>query len=149
MPPVITPRLQMNRRPRASVDDHTLHRRTGLQRFFYGRKKLDLRTSAVRTVLGDDGGCLGIMNTVDECIGRKSAKDYGVRGSDPRTSEHGNRQFRRHAHVNCDAIPLADAQRFQHVCEFLHFFPKLLVGIGAYFAGFAFPDQGRFIFARG
>ena len=47
-----------------------------------------------------------------------------------------------------DAVSLADAEILEHIGELLHSLPQLLIGIGANFAGLAFPDQRRFVLAR-
>ena len=63
--------------------------------------------------------------------------------------QHGNGQFRCHAHVDRHAIAFLDPERLQHVGEPLHLAMQLLVAKGTNFAGLTFPDQGSSVFAPG
>src|SRR3954452_11795180 len=78
----------------------------------------------------------------------ESAEDNRVRRADSGTGKHGDGKFRRHSHVDGNAIAFFYAQRFQNVGELLHFGMKLGVRQSTYFAGFALPDVSRFVFAR-
>src|SRR6266446_5682726 len=71
-----------------------------------------------------------------------------MRRTNASAGEHGNRQLRRHAHIDGDAISFADAKTLENIGELLHFLPELLVGIGANFAGLTLPNQCRFVLAR-
>ena len=87
------------------------------------------------------------MNAIDERVGRESPKYDRVWSADARASQHRNGQLRSHAHVDGDTITFLYTQRLHHIGEFLHLAMKLLVGEGPDFTGFAFPDDGGFIFA--
>ncbi len=71
-----------------------------------------------------------------------------MRRADAGAGQHGNRQLRRHAHVDSNAVSFADAKILKNVGEFLHFLPELLVCKGANFAGFTLPNQCRLVLAR-
>jgi len=64
------------------------------------------------------------------------------------SSQHRDRQFGNHLHVQTDAIPLLDAQRLEHVGELANVGVQLLVCHHPLFGRFvAFPNQGRLIAA--
>ena len=44
--------------------------------------------------------------------------------------------------------PFFTPRRLQNIGELLYFAMQLLIGQGAHFSGFAFPNDGGFIFAR-
>src|SRR5437660_3320869 len=70
-------------------------------------------------------------------------------GADAGTGQHGDRQLRRHAHVDSDTVALSDAEELQDIRELLYVPMQLLVGQCPDFAGLALPDDGGFILARG
>ena len=80
---MIATSLQLDRRTGALVNHHMFHRRTRLQSFFDRREQLDFRTPPIRTVLRDHRRSLRIVNAVDQCGRRKSAKHNRVRRADP------------------------------------------------------------------
>src|SRR5215469_8178434 len=82
-------------------------------------------------------------------MGRKPTKNHRVGSTQSSASQHGNRQFRRHTHVDGDPVPLAYAKALQNVGKFLNFPKQLLVGKNSNIAWFALPDQRRLIFAPG
>ena len=92
---------------------------------------------------------LRVVDAIHEGVGGESAEDDGVGSADASAGQHGDGEFGRHAHVDGDAVALPDAQRLQDIGELLNFFPKLLVGVGADFAGLTFPDEGGFVLAPG
>ena len=89
------------------------------------------------------------MDAIDEGVGGESAEDDGVRRADTGAGEHGDGQFRRHAHVDSDAVTFFHAKRFQDVGELLYFEMQLLIGEGANFAGFTLPNDRGLVFAVG
>src|SRR2546425_13226367 len=72
-----------------------------------------------------------------------------MRRANAGASQHRNRQLRRHAHVNCNAITLPHPERFQDIGELLHFAMKLLMSERANLPWLTLPDQRRFILAPG
>ena len=88
------------------------------------------------------------MNAIDQRVRRESAKHNRMRRANAGAGQHGNRQLRRHAHVDGDAVSFADAKIPENIGELLHLLPELLVGIGANFAGLTLPNQRRFVLAR-
>src|SRR4030088_3029319 len=148
MPPVITSLSRVDRGSGAFVDHYMLHGWTRFQRFFYRRKQLDLGAAPVRSVLSDDGHGLRVVNAIDQRVRRESAKHNRMRRANAGAGQHGNWQLGGHAHVDGDAVSFVDAEILENIGEFLHFLPELLVGISTNFAGLAFPNQRRFVFAR-
>ena len=51
--------------------------------------------------------------------------------------------------VDCDAVSFFEAVVFEDFGEFVDFAVELVVGVGADFAHFAFPDVGEFVFLGG
>ena len=89
-----------------------------------------------------------LMRSTSACA-EKPPKIYGVRRPDARAGEQGDGELGRHAHINRYAVALLYAERLQHVGALRNFGEQLLIGQRADFAGFAFPDEGGFIFAPG
>ena len=58
-----------------------------------------------------------VVNAVGDGVGSESAENDGVDGADARAGQHGDGQFRRHAHVDRHTIALLDAQCLQAVGE--------------------------------
>ncbi len=96
----------------ALVDDHVLHARAGLQRFFDRGKQFHFGAAAVGSVLRDDAGRLRVVNAVDQRVGRESAEDDGVRRADAGAGQHGDGQLGRHAHVDGDAVTFLHPKPF-------------------------------------
>ena len=88
--------------------------------------------------------CASLMRSTI-ALAEKPPKIDGMRRADARASEHGDRQFRTHAHVDRDAIALLHAERLQDIGELADFGEQLLISEGADFAGFAFPDDSGFV----
>ena len=149
VPPVIAARLHIDWCSGALVDHDVLNRGAGFQRFFDCWKKFDLGAAPVGTILGDDGGGLGVVNAVDQGVRGEPAEHDGVRRTDAGTGQHGNGQLEGHAHVDGNPVALLDSERFQDVGELLHFAMKLLISEGANFSRLALPNQCRFVFAGG
>src|SRR6516225_188560 len=79
-------------------------------------------------------------------MGGKTAEDNRVHRANAGARQHGDGQLGRHAHVDGDPVASPNTQRFKDVGELLHLAVQLLVGQGANFSWFAFPDQGGFVF---
>ncbi len=71
-----------------------------------------------------------------------------MRRANASARQHGNRQLRRHPHVDGNTVAFADAEVFQNVRELLHRSPELLVGEGPNLARFALPNQRSLVLAR-
>ena len=89
------------------------------------------------------------MDAIDQRIGRESAEYNRVWGADARARQHGDRQLRRHSHINGDAVTFFHAQRLQNIGELLHLAVQLLVGKRHNFPGFALPNNRGFVLAPG
>ena len=149
VPPVIASGLQVDRSACAFIDHNILHRRARLQRFLHGREQLHLAAAAVRAILRHNGGRLRVVNAVDQRVGGESAEHDGVGCSNAGAGEHGDRQFRSHAHVDRDPVALLYSERLQHVGELLHLTMQLLIGQSANLARLALPDDGGLVLAAG
>ena len=137
-----------DRRCRCGVDDDVLDGVARGHGFVDGALELDLVAAAVACVLRDDGHARRIVDAVGDGVGGESAEDDGVDGADARACQQGDGQFRRHAHVDGDAVAFADAERLERVGELLHFDVQFGVGQAANFARLAFPDDGGLVGAR-
>src|SRR5581483_5998745 len=84
VPPLVAPRLHVNGSAGALVHNNVLYCRGRLQGFLNCMKQLDLTSSAIRAVLGDDGICLRIVNAINQRVRREPAKDYSMRRTDSR-----------------------------------------------------------------
>ena len=62
-------------------------------------------------------------------------------GADARAGQQSDDQFRRHAHVDGDAVALLDAERLEGVGEALHLGMEFRVGEATDFTGLALPDE--------
>ncbi len=132
----------------AAVDDDVLDGVAGGHGFVDGLLELDFAAAAVASVLGDDGDAGGVVDAVGDGVGGESAEDDGVDGADAGAGQQGDGQFRRHAHVDGDAVAFLNAEGLEGVGEFLHFGVKFGVGEAANFAGLALPDERGFVAAR-
>ena len=129
----------------AAVDDDVLDGVAGGEGFIDGGLELDLVAAAVAGVLGDDGDAGGVVDAVGDGVGGESAEDDGVDGADARAGEQGDGQLGRHAHVDGDAVALADAEGLEGVGEALHLGVQLGVGEAADLARLALPDDGGLV----
>ena len=77
----------------------------------------NLASAAPSAVGGDERDAAGVVDAIDDRLGREAAEDHRVRRADARAGEHRNGQFRNHRHVDRDAIAFADAEVAQAVGE--------------------------------
>src|SRR6186997_1790760 len=63
--------------------------------------------------------------------------------ADPSTAEHGNRELRRHRHVNGNAVSLFNPQLLKDVRELANFTVQLGIRQRLRVAGLAFPKNGH------
>ena len=136
------------RRAGAPVDDNVPDGRAGGHGFIDRLLELDLVAAAVAGVLCEDGDAGGVVDAVGDGIGRKPAEDDRVDGADSRAGEQGNRQLRRHAHVDRYAVALLNAEGLEGICEPLDLGMELSVGEAANLARLALPDKRGFPGAR-
>jgi hypothetical protein len=71
-----------------------------------------------------------------------------MHGTDPRAGEHRNGGLRNVREINDDTIAFFYFVSFQDIREAANFAVQLLIGKGTFVAGFAFPDNCRFVPAR-
>ena len=130
-----------DRRAGAPVDDDVLDGGAGRHGFVDGRLELDFVAAAVARVLREDGDAARVRDAVGDGVGGEPAEDDGVNGADTRAGEQRDGQFRRHAHVNGDAIAFPDAERLKGVGEALDLGVQLGVGEAANLARLTLPDE--------
>jgi hypothetical protein len=68
--------------------------------------------------------------------------------TDPRAGEHGDGGLRNIREINDDTIAFFYVVSFQDIREAANFPMELLIGKRTFVAGFAFPDNCRFVPAR-
>ena len=71
---------------------------------------------------------LGVVVAVGDRFRREAGEDHRMRGADPGTGQHGDRQFRDHRHVDRDHVALPDPQALQDVGKLADFGVQLAVG---------------------
>ncbi len=113
--------------------------------FVDGGLELHFVAAAIRGVLSEDGDTLRIVDAIDDGVGGKSAEDDGVDGANASTGQNGNGEFRRHAHVDGDAIALLDSKAFQSIRKSLDLGKEIAIGETPNFARLAFPQDGRLV----
>ena len=93
----------------------------------------------VAAVGGDDDLGLGVVDPVDDRVGREAAEDARVGGADAGAGQHGDRQLGDHRHVDGDPVAPLDAEALEHVGEPADLVEQLGVGDGAGVARLALP----------
>ena len=151
VPPDVAARLHGSLGGIANPADHhhALNCGRAPQRLVYARFQRHDTAAAPGAIAGDHHFGLGIIDTFAQGLGRKSTEDDAVRRADFRASEHGDGQFRHHAHVNGHAVAFGHAERTQRIGETVDFAFQHPISEYARIAGLAFPDDCRFIPARG
>ena len=147
MPPMVAAAIERLRRASSLVYHHMLHRRALRHGLIHRRFQLHFRPAPVGSILRDHQRRLRVGNTIDKCVGRKSAENHRVRCSDARASQHGDGKGGAHPHVDGDAVALLNAQRLQNVGELTNLDQQLLISECLHFARFAFPNDGGLIAA--
>jgi len=137
MPPVVTAGNHGYGGAGSAEDDYMLDGIAGIHSLVDSSFQLDLIAAAVAGVLGKDGYAAGVIDSVGDCVGGKSAKNHGMDGAYPSTGQQGNCQFWCHTHINGHTIALTDAQRQQGIGEFLHFTAQFGVCQTSHFARLA------------
>ena len=148
MPPVVPPRLHGAVGVDALHHQHVLHARRpaiDAQGLIHGRLQGHRLVFTEATIGGDHRLGLAIDQTITQRISREAAEHHRVGSTDAGTGQHGDRRLRHHRHVERHEVALADAQRFERVGRLAHLGMQLAIGEGAGIAGFAFPNEGRFV----
>ena len=100
-------------------------------------------TAAPTLVLGDDRLAGRVGDAVGDGGGAEAAENDGVDRADAGAGEHRGDDFGGHAHVDGDAVALADAAGAQLIGDAADFGVEVGVGPGLVLAGFvAFPEDG-------
>ena len=130
----------------AAEDDHFLDRR------FTGQRGVDIvferhdGAAAIAAVGGDDAGGPAVGDAVADAVCTEPAEDNRVHRTDPCAGQHGDGGFGDERHVDDDAVTFFDPVAFEDIGEETDLTLELSVGEGAFLAGFAFPDDGGFVF---
>ena len=93
----------------AAQHDDVLNGRRFQHRFIDGFLKLDGAPAAVAAIGGDDHLGLAVVDAVHKGRGAEAAEHNGVRGTNARASQHRDRQFGNHGHVDRHAVAGLDA----------------------------------------
>ena len=126
----------------ASVDDDD-----GLHRRGLAHRSVDIGfqrrgcTPPITSVGSDDDVRLGVVDSIDDRVGREATEDDRVGRADPRAGQHGDGQLGDHRHVDGDAVALLDPEALQGVREPAHLVEQILVGDRAGVAGLTFPVE--------
>ena len=105
----------------------------------------DHRALAVAAVGGDHRRALGVLEAPGQGVGGEAAEHDAVRGADPRTGQHGDRQLGDHGHVDRDPVALADAQLAKGVRHLARLGQELGVGDRPLVARLALPVVGDLV----
>ena len=98
---------------------------------------------------GDHDLGLGVVDAVDERVGREPAEDHRVGGAEAGAGEHGHGQLGDHRHVDGDPVALLDAQSLEHVGEPADLVEQVGVGDGAGVTRLALPVEGDLVALAG
>src|SRR5262249_15780574 len=133
----------------ALVDNYLLDRRRFSQCLVDRGFQFDLRPPAKTSIRADDGCGLRVVDAVPKRLRPQPAEYHGMSGADPGASEHGDREFGHHAHVDHHTVPCLNAQFLQNIPELADFAVKLLISESTDFARLAFPDESRLVLVPG
>src|SRR6185369_526605 len=100
-------------------------------------------------VRGHDEFATRIVDTIDQRRAGEATEDDRMRGADACAREHRDRKLGNQRHVERDAIATLNVCMLQYVCKLADFRVQLLISKRARFAGFAFPDECRFVASPG
>src|SRR5437588_4451607 len=101
--------------------------------------------ASIGAVGGDERDGAAVDNPIPTAVVAKSTENDRMYGANSRAGQHGNRGFGNIREIDDYPIALFDVVSFQHVREAANFAMQLLVGQRAFVAGFAFPDNCRFV----
>ena len=77
--------------------------------------KWSFLAAAGRFVSRDHKFCTCVADPIGKCFRTESRENDGMRGSDPRASQHRNRSFGNHWQVNYDPVASRYAKLHQHI----------------------------------
>ena len=147
MPPVVPPRLDHGPLVGALHHQHVLHAGAGAtgEGLIHGGLERHGLVLAEATIGGDHQLHLAIDQAIPQGIGGETTKHHRVGGTDAGAGQHGNGGLRHHGHIKGHQIPLANPQGLEGIGRLADLAVELAVGKTAGVAGFALPDQGRFL----
>ena len=96
-------------------------------------------------VCGDEDLALGVVDAIDERVGREPAEHHRVRRTEPGTRQHGDGKLGDHRHVHRDPVALHHAQPLEGVGEPLHLGVEVGVGHDPLVTRLAFPVVGDLV----
>ncbi len=106
--------------------------------------------SAAPSAVGRDAHLgLGIIDTVDQRLGRKAAEDHRMDRADTSARQHRDHRLGHQRHVDRDAIALLHAEALERVGRARDLARQHLVGQHAGVARLALPDERRLVAPRG
>src|SRR5262249_42472851 len=148
MPPNVAPFLHLDVVSRASKNNYAAHRGAVAERVIHVFLQWYNPAATIRAIGGDQRNRAAVIDPIADAVSTESAEDYGMHCADACAGQHRNGCFGDVRQVNDDAIAFFDAVPFQHICEAADFTMQLLIGEGALVAGFALPNDCRFVPAR-
>ena len=126
------------------IYDNAFNKLAADQRIINHIFQRDVFCATERTIAGDDELGIGILQAVSNALCTETTKNDGVNGSDPCTSQNGNRQFWNHSHINADTIAFFDPIVLEYIGKLVHLGMQLRIGEQAVviIRIIGFPDDG-------
>ena len=146
MPPEVPGRSHVHRLTRSLVYDDAFYGRRAGQRLIGILLQRHHRASAIGAVGSNQDAGLGIIDSIAKCFCAEAAKHDIVSYTDTGASQHGDRQFRNHPHVDRRAIAFLDSERLQNIGEAADLVMQHLIADGPNIARLAFPEDREFVF---
>ena len=117
--------------------------------FVNNRFQRQLFAAAQLVVGGDDRHGTGVLNTLLQALGRKTAKHHRVRCANAGAGLHGHHAFDRHRHVDDHTVALFHTHALEHIGKLADLGVQFLVGDVCHLAVIAFKDDGFLLFGSG
>ncbi len=149
MPPPIPFWCDRNRFFRPAHDQDMLHTRdrSPRQRLIHLSFERHDRIFAPPTICRNHQLGFSTDQPIFQGFSTKSTKDNRVNRTDPSTSQHCNRCFWDHRHIDPNPIAFLDPQLLQSIGKLTNLSMQLDIGQDPAISRFSFPDQGRVIAA--
>ena len=147
VPKEIAPVLHVHRAVGAAQHDDFFHGSgSGGERSVHVILQRHHLAATISAVRGDNDRGFTVFGAVFDAFAAEAPEDHAMDRPDAGAGQHGDGGFRNHGQVDHDAVFGLRAVGFQHVGKAADFALQLLIGEGAPVAGFAFEDNGGFIF---
>ena len=145
VPPDVAPLTHLDLGPGAP-QHHAVHDRgASLERLVHVGLELDLLSAAPSGVRRDAHLGLGVVNPVDQRLGREAAEDDRMDRPDTRAREHRDHRLGHQRHIDRDAIALLHAETLERVGRARDLARQHLIREHAHVARLALPDERRLV----